>query len=257
MIASDRILCMDAIDGLRKLDDESVDLVITDPPYNIASKNRKTIRHGRLMTTMEAWGAWDRYHPFDYDVLIMTVLIECYRVLKPGGSLYMFTAARDNGYFIRKAVARGFTYRNQLIIVKTTAMPSIYKNSWRNAFDVCMYLTKGRVGVFNFPSQAECVNVYPYPIRRKRTGHPTQKPLEFVRKLVAISSNPGDLVLDPFLGSGTTAVAAAQLGRRYIGFEQDRGYVKMARERLRREGAHEPVKSGIENDNGKEDPGTG
>ncbi|GEM_PF-6151015 len=94
-IVPDRIHHHDALKGLAQLPDESVDLVVTDPPYNIASKNRLIVLGGKLMSTHEAWGAWDTYHPFDYDLLIQRVLSACYRVLKPGGSLYMFTARED------------------------------------------------------------------------------------------------------------------------------------------------------------------
>ncbi len=232
-LAIDQIHCMDAIAGLRRLDDESIDLVITDPPYNVAGKNKTTIRHGRVMSTMEAWGQWDCLHPFDHDILLMQVISECYRVLKPGGAFYMFTSRQDNGYFIRKAIARGFTYRNQLAMVKTTAVPSFFKNSWRSCFELCMYLTKGRQGTFNFPEQREARNVHEWSIRTKSTTHPTEKPLDFIKKLVRISSNPGDLVLDPFMGSGTTAAAAKEQGRHFIGFELNSEYIDIAKTRLK------------------------
>ena len=74
-----RIDLIDAIEGLRRLEDESIDLIVTDPPYNIAAPNRRTMKGGRPVSTMKVWGHWDRYHPFDYDVLIMTVIAESYR----------------------------------------------------------------------------------------------------------------------------------------------------------------------------------
>jgi site-specific DNA-methyltransferase (adenine-specific) len=228
-----RIYCMDAIEGMKKLDDESVDLVVTDPPFNIAAKHKLTIQKGKLVSTMDAFGAWDHFHPFDYDVLIMQLLGQCYRVLKTGGALYMYTAREQNGYFIRQAIARGFTYRNQLAMVKTPQLPSFSKANWRSGFDLCMYLIKDKAKTFNFLSQKELVNVHNYSVRHKQTDHPTEKPLSIIKRLVEVSSNPGDLVLDPFMGSGTTAVACKELGRNYIGFERDPGYVRMARNRLK------------------------
>lgn len=232
-LRANRIYRIDAIEGLKKIEDESVDLVVTDPPYNIASKNKSTIQQGRLMTTAEAWGEWDTLHPFDHEVFIMQVLSQCYRVLKPGGALYMFTARETNGFFIRKAVQRGFTYQNQLVMAKTTQLPSWSKRQWRSAFELCFYVSKGKVRTFNFLSQRECVNLYQYSIRHKQTKHPTEKPLAFIKKLVLINSNAGELVLDPFMGSGTTAVAAKETGRQFIGFEINPDYIKMARERLK------------------------
>jgi site-specific DNA-methyltransferase (adenine-specific) len=232
VIVIDRIHRMDALAGLAKLDDASVDLVATDPPYNIASAAKQTIRHGKLMSTKEAWGAWDTFDPFDYELWICQVISQCYRVLKPGGALYMFTAREDNGHFIRRAVQRGFTYRQQLVIVKKNPLPSFAKSNWRSATETCLYVTKGKPSTFNFISQPECVNVYHHPTVHRLTDHPTEKPLGLLTRIVQVSSNTGDLVVDPFMGSGTTAVAAKRTGRRFIGFETDAGYVRMARERL-------------------------
>ena len=228
-----RIYHMDAIVGLRQLESQSVDLVVTDPPYNIASKGRTTMKSGKPLSTMKAWGKWDSMNPFDYEVMILTVLSECFRVLKPGGALYMFTAREQNGYFVRKAVQRGFLYRNQLAMVKKNPLPSLSKSNWRSAFEACLYVTKGKPRTFNFVSQAECKNVFHYSNSRRETKHPTEKPLAFIDLIVRVSSNEGELVLDPFMGSGTTAVAAKALGRAFLGFELEREYIEMANLRLK------------------------
>ena len=232
-LATNKIHHIDAIEGLKRLPDASVDLIITDPPYNIASKDKSTMQRGKIVSTMQAWGAWDHFHPFDYDILIMSVISECYRVLKPGGALYMFTAREQNGYFVRQAVTRGFVYRNQLAMVKKNPLPSFSKANYRSAFEICMYLTKGKPKLFNFVSQQECKNIFAFSNTRRLTKHPTEKPLELIKLLVRVSSNGGDLVLDPFMGSGTSAVAAKGLGREFLGFELEREYIKMANERLK------------------------
>jgi len=228
----DQIHRMDALEGLKSLPDDSVDLVVTDPPYNIASKGKLTVQRGKLMSTKEAWGQWDTFLPFDYDLFIQQVLSGCFRVLKPGGGLYMFTAREDNGFFVRKAQERGFTFHNQLAMVRKSPLPSFGKRNFRSGFELCFYVTKGKPKTFNFLSQAECNNVYHYASNFKRTRHPTEKPLEFIRRLVLVSSNPGGLVLDPFMGSGTTAVAAQETGRRFIGFDTSAEYIRMAAQRL-------------------------
>ncbi len=233
----DTIHPIDALEGLRKLPDRSIDLVVTDPPYNIASTGKTTIRAGKIISTMEAFGEWDRFDPFDYDLFIQEVISQCFRVLVNGGSLYMFTSRENNGYFIRKAVARGFTYRNQLVMVKKNPIPSWAKSNWRSAFETCLYVTKGKARTFNFLSQHQCVNVYCYAIGRKVTTHPTEKPYPFIHRIVEVSSNAGELVLDPFMGSGTTADACVALGRRYLGFETKLEYIRMAETRLRRRAA--------------------
>ena len=233
MLEANRIYCRDALQGLKQLPDNSIDLVVTDPPYNIASNNRSTMIKGVPMSTMKVWGQWDCFHPFDYDVFIMQVISECYRVLKEGGALYMFTSREHNGYFIRQAVARGFTYRNQLVMVKKNPVPSLSKKNWRSAFDLCFYVSKGKPKTFNFVTQKECKNFYLYANTHRQTRHPTEKPLDFIKLLVAVGSSKGELVLDPFMGSGTTAVACQQLDRKFIGFENCREYITMARKRLK------------------------
>ena len=249
MMQDNRIHHMDAIEGLRRIDANTVDLVITDPPYNIASKNTTTMQGSKPVSTYQAWGQWDVFHPFDYKLLINQVISEAYRVLRPGGSFYMFTAQEDNGYFIHQAVKRGFVLRRVLAIVRQNPLPSMSKRNWRSGFELCMYLVKpdrectcsqrgcsrkhrGSLRTFNFLSQQECINVFYYPIGIKKTRHPTEKPQAFIERLVKVSSNPGDLVVDPFVGGGTTAAACQKLGRRYVCFDANADYVEMAQNRV-------------------------
>ena len=227
-----KVYLLDCLEGLKKLEENSIDLIITDPPYNIANSKKLTKVGNKIVSTQEAWGKWDVYHPFEYDLLIMNVLSQCYRVLKEGGVFYMFTANEDTGYFIRKAIQRGFMLRNMLSIVKKNPLPSFAKKNWRHGFELCMYLTKGKTKTFNFLSQQDCINYYQHALGRKDTKHPTEKPLPFIMRLVQVSSNKNDVVLDPFMGSGTTAVAATKLGRRFVGFETNPEYMQMIHTRL-------------------------
>ena len=228
----DKIYHGDCMELFKQIPDNSVDLVVTDPPYNIANNHSLTRRNGKIMSTKEAWGKWDTFHPFEYELLITRVINECYRVLKMGGAMYMFTANKDNGLFIQKAVERGFSYRSQLAITKKNPQPQYKQNNWRCAFELCMYLTKGRPKTFNFLSQRECINLYPYVIGWKYTKHPTEKPLGFIKRLIRVSSNKGEVVLDPFMGGGTTAVACKELGRHFIGAESNAEYIPMINKRL-------------------------
>ena len=233
MLKINKIYRIDALEGLKRLADESVDLVVTDPPYNIAAKSRKTFHRGKAISTMKLWGEWDCFHPFDYDLFIMQLLTQFFRVLKRGGSLYMFSPYQHSSYFIRKAVERGFVYRSQLAIVTKNPLPSLGMANWRRGFQLCLYVSKGKPKTFNFLSQRECVNIFHYASTQKETQHPSEKPLGFVEKIVSVSSNQGEIVLDPFVGSGTTAVACKKLGRNYLGFDRNPEYVRMARRRVR------------------------
>lgn len=250
MLKTNTIHRIDAFEGLAYIPEASVDLIVTDPPYSIASRSGRTFHKGVAVSTLERFGSWDVFrHPFDYEVFMNRGISEYYRVLRPGGSLYMFTAVEDNGRFIQQAVRRGFEKRNVIAAVKKNPVPSLSRKNWRNGFESCFYVVKPpascrqkKMGgskkrttpkyTFNFISQQECVNVFHYALGKKATDHPTEKPLALIQRLVRVSSNPGDLVLDPFMGSGTTAVAAKMLGRAYLGFETDPRYVAMARQRL-------------------------
>lgn len=230
-----KIYCMDCLEGLKKIPDNSVDLILTDPPYNIGDKNKRTKVGNKIVSNFEAWGEWDNYEKEQYDNFIISIIKETYRILKIGGVFYMFSAREDNGFFIRKAIEVGFTYNNQLAIIKDNPLPHFNKNNFRSAFELCFYVSKGKPKIFNFISQQECVNIFHYLIGKKDTEHPTEKPIKFIRKLIKISSNENDVCLDMFMGSGITALACKQLGRNFIGFEKCKNYCDMANKRLQQE----------------------
>ena len=119
-------------------------------------------------------------------------------------------------------------------------MPQVRKKNYLSSIELILWVARYAEKcpfTFNFEGQNEMHNFLEYPIcsGAERTAHPTQKPLALIGKLVRIHSNKGDVILDPFLGSGTTAVAAKKLGRNYIGIEINPDYVKIAEERLKRE----------------------
>jgi DNA modification methylase len=233
MLETNRIHKIDCLEGIKQIPDNSVDLIITDPPYNIGQDNKRTKVGNVIMTNKEAWGEWDNYETVEFELFFTNYLKECFRILKEGGVMYCFSAREDNGFYIHKAVDIGFTYLNSLCIVKDNPLPHFAKTNYRSAFELCFYVCKGdKPKTFNFISQQECINVYRYLIGIKDTTHPTEKPLKFFRRLVKISSNEGDLVFDGFMGSGTTAVAAKQLNRKYLGFEISEDYLEMAKKRL-------------------------
>ena len=224
--------CMEIMDSM---EDESVDLVVTDPPYNIGDENKRTKQGNFIKSNKDAWGQWDSFDKKEYDEMMRRVISTCYRLLKDGGAFYMFTAREDNGFFIREAVKAGFTYANQIVIIKTNPLPHFCKTNWRSGFELCMYLTKGKPKTFNFLEQPQMINVFYYLIGKKESRHPTEKPLKVVRQIIEVSSNRGDVVLDPFLGSGTTARACKNTGRRCVGMEISEEYCQTIVNRLGQE----------------------
>lgn len=230
-----QVICGDCLEVMKYIPDESVDLLLTDPPYNIGDANKRTKQGDRIVSNKEAWGEWDNYDKVEYDKMICLCLGQMFRILRSGGSLYMFTARVDNGFFIRKAIEEGFVYRNQIAIIKDNPLPHFCKNNWRSAFELCFYVSKGKVKTFNFLSQQDCVNVFHYLIGKKDTSHPTEKPDQIFKKIVQVSSNKGDVVLDCFNGSGTSCLSAKAFNRNFIGIEINKKYCEIAERRLAQE----------------------
>lgn len=228
----DRLYHGDCREVLPRLPAGSVDLVVTDPPYNIASPYALTRAGGRVMTTAEAWGTWDTFTDQAYRLLLADVFRELARLLRPGGQVYCWIGSRSITTAIEVAEAAGLRYRAKLVAVKARPQPSWRENNFRSAYEECLYFAKGRAVPFHFRGQRFMRNVLELPYEPKASAHPTEKRPAMIAPLIRASSNPGEVVLDPFLGSGTTAVVARALGRHYVGIERDRGYLAMARRRL-------------------------
>lgn len=197
-----RLILGNCLDTLVKLPDKSVDLVVTDPPYGIG-----VAKNGHIWDTKFTPKKWDNAIPpkvyFD----------EMLRVSK------------------RQVIWGGNHFTHYL-------PPSrCWLVWWKNDGLPCGTFADCELAWTSFDKPAQVFNSrwrgFVRDSKEPRVGHPTQKALEVMKWCIASFSKPGDTVLDPFLGSGTTAVAAKILGRRYIGIEQDEEYVAMARERLR------------------------
>lgn len=225
----------DCLEYLRKIPDNFVDLVVTDPPYNVSQK--ADIRYKDLAVTKN-FGSWD----FDFDPV--PVLAELKRVLKPNGQIYVFCSTNQIPLYMG-VFEREWYFRNLLVWYKTNPAPRLSKTNWVFANEYILYAIneKGRPSdsTFHFPRNPEMHNTFITSALQgkerlrgedNKAVHPTQKPLSILKKLIQVSSNPGDIVLDPFMGVGSTAVAAKELGRQFIGCEMNREYVKWAMKRL-------------------------
>lgn len=230
-----KIYCMDNLKYLKQLPDNSVDLVVTDPPYNVSQKNN--INCGKL-NVVKNFGNWD----FEFDPV--PVLKELKRVLKPNGQIYVFCATRQIPVY-RKIFEDEWFFRNLLVWNKTNPAPRISKTNFLFANEYILYAINEKVKMtettFNFSKQNEMHNIFITSSlqgkeRIKSEGrkalHPTQKPLSILKRLIEISSNPKDIVLDVFMGVGSTAVACKELGQNFMGCEIDEKYVKEANKRI-------------------------
>ncbi|MEP0822363.1 MAG: site-specific DNA-methyltransferase [Ignavibacterium sp.] len=237
-VVADRIYCKSS-ESMVELPDNSVHLMITSPPYNVSKEYDKDL-------TLS-----------EYRELLSRVFREVHRVLVPGGRACVNVANLGrkpyiplHAYIAQDMISIGFSMRGEIIWNKgTSAGPSTAWGSWMSASnptlrDVHEYILVFSKGGFSRNgggkdtiSREEFLeytkSVWTFAAQSaKRVGHPAPFPLELPRRLIQLYSFEGDLVLDPFAGSGTTCLAAVQSGRHYVGYEIDHSYVEIARKRL-------------------------
>lgn len=207
---------------MKKLNDKSIDLILTDPPYmisrdtNFSKGGGNEAKYGSL--SMD-FGEWDKGEAIDMEAFFK----EAYRLLKKGGTIIMFYDIYKLETIKIIADKVGFKQPRIGFWNKTNAVPVNARiNYLSNAREYFISFCKGKKGTFNSYYDK---GVYDYPIvSGKERVHPTQKPYGLMRDLIATHTKEGDVVLDPFSGSGTTAIAAFAEERKFIGFEIDKTY---------------------------------
>jgi len=230
----------DCLKILPKLKSESVDLILTDPPYNIASSNKLTKRNDKIVTTMEAWGKEinDVFCENEYRE-IWNNLTSLYNiVLKQNGSILTFFD-RNKPYYL-EPMYRKFVFRNMIAFVYKNPLPHFRKNNYRSGFELCAWFSKEQYKI-NFLGQKQMINVFEgskgitlkneWRNPKKVTSHPTEKYEWQIKPLIERHSDVGDVVLDPFLGSGTTMKVCQDLGRSCIGIEINPKYCEIVKKR--------------------------
>mgnify|MGYP000997644674 FL=1 len=247
MLEINKIHLGDCIELLRKLPNNSIDLIFADPPYNL-QLNGELYRPNqtKVDAVTDAWDKFDSKE--DYDRFTTAWLTECYRVLKNTGSIWVI-GTYHNIYRVGAIIQNiGFWMLNDIIWIKTNPMPNFKGTRFNNAHETLIWSTKSQKSKYTFHYHSMKVmnddlqmrSDWLIPIcsgeeRIKVNGqkaHSTQKPAELLLRIILSTSNPNDIVLDPFSGSGTTAAVAKRLGRRYIAFEKEASYIEIANERL-------------------------
>lgn len=235
MIETNRIYNMDCIEGLKLIEDNSVDFILTDPPYNIGDNNKMTKSGDKIVSTFEAFGEWDCYDEKEYLLFMEKTIIEYDRILKNTGSCIIFVDKFNITYFRDFGIKLGWHPVNFYCLIKNNPVPNFRKAGFTSGFELAIIFNKNKKEkIFNFLKQNEMQNYFKYNIGQKFTTHPTEKPIEAFKKLIKIYTNENNIVLDPFMGSGTTAVACKQLNRNFIGFEISKEYCDIANKRLQR-----------------------
>lgn len=215
--------CRDILPTLGK-----VDAVVTDPPYSISVAGSNQIRRdgSRKLDFFEGDDDWQTM-----TALVLGVWGECLDHLKPDGSAYAYCGHRQFGPLIEAAEARGYSTRF-LVWTKPCPPPAMKGNGYRAAAELCVYAF-GQGRTF---AGVQVPNVIVSDTFRHgqpgKVDHPTQKPLATIQPLVEHCTRPGDVVLDPFMGSGTTGVACVSASRVFIGMEKEPAYFDIACRRI-------------------------
>jgi site-specific DNA-methyltransferase (adenine-specific) len=243
----DTILLGDCIEILSQLPENSVDLVFADPPYNLQLSQDLWRPNRTRVGAVE--DAWDKFNGFEeYDRFTRLWLSACKRVLKETGTLWVIGTYHNIFRLGTLLQDLDFWILNDVIYIKTNPMPNFRGVRFTNAHETLIWAQKekGRQYTFNHHAMKslnddlQMRSDWLLPIctgkeRLKTNGvraHSTQKPEALLYRVLLASTNPTDVVLDPFFGSGTTGAVAKKLGRHFIGIERDEGYIKIAQARI-------------------------
>ena len=248
-LTPNRIIEGDCIEILSKLPDNSVDLVFADPPYNLQLGGGLTRPDQSKVNGVD--DEWDRFDSFDaYDLFTHEWLTEARRVLKDNGAIWVIGSYHNIFRVGATLQDIGFWIQNDVIWLKTNPMPNFKGTRFQNAHETLIWAGKSEKSKVTFNYQAlktfnddrQMRSDWLIPLctggeRLKgddgKKVHPTQKPESLLKRILLATTNPGDIVLDPFSGTGTTAAVAKMLGRKYIGIERDKTYLDASRKRLK------------------------
>ncbi len=244
----DRVVQGDALDVLGTLPEASIDLVFADPPYNLQLEGE--LWRPNLTRVDAVTEDWDQFDTFAaYDEFTRAWLAAVQRVMKPSATIWISGTYHNIFRVGRVLQDLGFWLLNAVTWFKPNAMPNFRGTRLKNDVEFLIWAQRDKEARYTFHHSAmkrfnhgkQLGSVWKIPVcggqERLRDGdgrklHPTQKPEELLQRVIVASSNPGDVVLDPFLGSGTTAAVAKRLHRHWIGIEQDAAYVAAARARI-------------------------
>lgn len=228
MLERNQVYCMDALELLGNLEDGSVDAVITDPPYGLGGRIFNVEERDYVAVNEE----WDKDVPIEW-------MAACSRVLRRGGSVLCFGGRQSIYRLADEGLRLGWRIVNDITWYKPDAMPNMTGRMMTESTERCLWFCPDGTGwTYNLNAakfmnrQGNLRDVWTFGQTREERFHPTQKPLRLMERMVTLFSCDGDLVLDPFAGSGTTLVAARNLGRDYIGGDLSPEYVELARKRL-------------------------
>jgi site-specific DNA-methyltransferase (adenine-specific) len=219
----------DAVAWLRTLPNESIDLVVTDPPYESLEKHRAIGTTTRLKHSKASSNDWFEIFPNDR---FAELFAEVYRVLKKNTHFYLYCDPETMFFAKPVAEAAGFKFWKPLIFDKVSIGMGYH---YRARYECILFFEKGKRKL-NDLGQADIITC-----PRIRGGYPAEKPPQVSQVLIKQSTLPGELVIDPFMGSGSVGVAAAGVGRNFMGNDLCAEAIEITRRRLQELGAKEPL----------------
>ena len=243
-----KIINGDSLKELKKIPDETFDLIFADPPYNLQLKKELSRPDRSKVDAVD--DKWDQFESFkSYDEFTFRWLKECKRILKKNGTIWVI-GSYHNIFRVGTAIQNlGFWILNDVIWNKNNPMPNFRGTRFTNAHETLIWASKSKKSKYTFNYQSmksfnddiQMRSTWNLPIcngkeRLKNNGvkvHSTQKPEALLHRIILASSNKNNFILDPFLGSGTTAVVSKKLGRSYFGIEKEKIYYEAASKRLR------------------------
>jgi modification methylase len=247
-LLTDTLHIGDCVSIMNTLPDASVDLIFADPPYNLQLGGELSRPDHSVVDAVD--DAWDHFDSFaEYDKFTTEWLSAARRVLKDDGGMWVI-GSYHNIFRVGKILQDlGFWILNDIVWVKTNPMPNFRGQRFTNAHETLIWAAKSKEGRYKFNYEmmkhlnddkqmrsdwefALCTGGERIKDAKGKKAHPTQKPEALLTRVLLSSSEPGDIVLDPFFGSGTTGAVAKRLGRKYIGIERDTTYAEYAHERI-------------------------
>lgn len=227
----------DCIEKMKQINNNSIDLLLTDPPYNLGlfMQNRDT-NMGKLRSNHFSSTNWDHIEQSEWEKNIDKFLSESSRVLKKRGALIIFMSLIKVETVIKLAEKNGFYYKTTGVWHKKNPMPRNMNLHFVNSTEAWIYfINNGKTGTFNNKGKIihdfyESSNI---SVREKKHGkHPTQKPIALMEHFIELLSNKDDVVLDPFMGSGSAGIASLNKNRKFYGIEIDKNYYNLSKKRI-------------------------
>jgi len=247
MLELNKIYNMDCIEVMSNMPKGKAHLILTDPPYNASNggvnlPNNKT--GGAYYKVNEKW---DKFSYDGYMDFTKKWVDEADKLLVPNGSFMVCGSLHNIGEVIITLKDKGYKFINLITWKKTNPMPNITRRTLTHSTEFIVWFVKGKGWKFNYDDMKKynkgkqlrdvwefslCQGAERIKGKNGKSAHPTQKPLELFKRLIEMVTDEGDIVIDPFIGSGTTGLAALKDNRHFIGYEIDPDYVKLAEKRL-------------------------